>query len=126
MYLLYLIMNIQWTMELIVFTLLIFPNLGYGQSFSIQNISKIICSLSRSSHADIFNEELVNSIKLSKYLFHQCNIRVRIVFDARGNDKRDFILFASYQQDIKVSLRSFFKSISGHLLICEKISSFSC
>ena len=108
-------MNVQWTMELMIFTLLIFPNLGYGQSFSIQNISKIICSLSRSSHADIFNEELVNSIKLSKDLFHQCNIRVRIVFDARGNDKHDFILFASYQQDKKVSLRSFFKSISEHL-----------
>ena len=108
-------MNVQWTMELMIFTLLIFPNLGYGTSFSIQNISKIICSLSRSSHADIFNEELVNSIKLSKDLFHQCNIRVRIVFDAKGNDKHDFILFASHQQDTKVSLRSFFKSISEHL-----------
>ena len=102
-------------MELIIFTLLIFPNLGYCQLFSEQNISKIICSLSRSSHADIFNEELVNSIKLSKDLFHQCNISVRIVFDARGNDKHDFILFASHQQDTKASLRSFFKSISEHL-----------
>ena len=108
-------MNIQWTMELIIFTLLIFPNLGYSQSFSVQNISQIICSLRQSSHADIFNDELVNSIKLSKDLFHQCNIRVRIVFDARDNDKHDFILFASHQQDTKVSLRSFFKSISEHL-----------
>ena len=103
-------MNIHWTMGLIIFTLLIFPNLGYCQLFSVQNISKIICSLSRSSHADIFNEEVVNSIELSRDLFHQCNIRVRVVFDARGNDKHDFILFASHQQDTKASLRSFFKS----------------
>ena len=102
-------------MELIIFTLLIYPNLGYGQSFSVQNISQIICSLRRSSHADIFSDELMNSIKLSKDLFHQCNIQVRIVFDARDNDKHDFILFASHQQDTKVSLRSFFKSISEHL-----------
>ena len=108
-------MNIHWTIELIIFTLLIFPNLGYCQSFSVQNISKIVCSLSKSSHADIFNEELVDSIALSKDLFHQCNLRVRIVFDARGNDKHDFILFASHQQDTKVSLRSFFKSILEHL-----------
>ena len=108
-------MNIHWTMEFMIFTLLIFPNLGDCQSFSVQNISKIICSLSRSSQADIFNEELVNLIKLSKDLFHQCNIRVRIVFDARGNDKHDFILFPSHHQDTKANLRSFFKSISEHL-----------
>ena len=102
-------------MELTILTLLLFSNLGYCQTFSVQNISKIICSLSRSSHADIFNDNLVDSIKLSKDLFQQCNIRVRIVFDVRGNNTRDFILFASHQQDTKVSLRSFFKSISEHL-----------
>ena len=105
----------QCTMELAIFTLLLLSNVGYCQSFDAQNISKIICSLSRSSHADIFKQELVDSIKLSKDLFQECNIRVRIVFDARGNDKHDFILFASHQQDTKASLRSFFKSISEHL-----------
>ena len=92
-------------MELIIFTLLLFSNLGYCQSFSVQNNSKIICSLSRSSHADIFNDKLVDSIKLSKDLFQQCNTRVRIVFDIGGNDdKHDFILFASHQQDTKARL----------------------
>ena len=94
-------------MELIIFTLLLFSNLGYCQSFSVQNNSKIICSLSRSSHADIFNDKLVDSIKLSKDLFQRCNIRVRIVFDVRGNNKHDFILFAFHQQDTKASLRPF-------------------
>ena len=95
-------------MELTIFTLLLFSNLGYCQTFSVQNISKIICSLSRSSHADIFNDKLVDSIKLSKDLFQQCNIRVRIVFDVRGNNMpHDFILFASHQQDTKASLRPF-------------------
>ena len=89
-------------MEFTIFTLLLFSNLGYCQSFSVQNISKIICTLSRSSHADIFNDKLVDSIKLSKDLFQQCNIRVRIVFDVRGNNMpRDFILFAPQQQDKK-------------------------
>ena len=91
-------------MEFTIFTLLLFSNLGHCQSFNVQNISKIICSLSRSSHADIFNDKLVDSIKLSKYLFQQCNIRVRIVFDVRGNNMHDFILFASHQQDTKASL----------------------
>ena len=98
-------MNFLWTMKLMIFTLLLISNLGYCQSFSVQNISKIICSLSRSSHADIFNDKLVDSIKLSKDLFQQCNTRVRIVFDIGGNDdKHDFILFASHQQDTKASL----------------------
>ena len=97
----------QCTMELAIFTLLLLSNVGYCQSFDAQNISKIICSLSRSSHADIFKQELVDSIKLSKDLFQECNIRVRIVFDVRGNNTRDFILFASHQQDTKASLRPF-------------------
>ena len=97
-------MNLLWTIELTIFTLLLLSNLGYCQSFSVQNISKIICSLSRSSHADIFNENLMNSIELSKDLFQQCNARVRIVFDVGGTDKHDFILFASHQQDTKASL----------------------
>ena len=94
-------------MKLTIFTLLLFSNLGYCQSFSVQNISKIICSLSRSSHTDIFNEKLVDVIKLSKNLFQQCNIRVRNVFDVRDNNKRDFILFASHHKDTKASLRPF-------------------
>ena len=104
-------MNLFLTTELKIFTLLLLSNLGYCQSFSVQNISKIICSLSRSSHADIFNDKLVNSIKLSKDLFRQCNTRVRIVFDVGGNDKHDFILFASHQQDTKASLIPLWKSI---------------
>ena len=91
----------QCTMELAIFTLLLLSNVGYCQSFDAQHISKIICSLSRSSHADIFKQELVDSIKLSKDLFQECNIRVRIAFDVSDNGKHDFILFASQQQDKK-------------------------
>ena len=87
--------------QIIVFTILLFSNVGYCQLFDVQNVSKFICSLSRSNHVDIFKQELVDSIKLSKYLFHECNIRVRIVFDDRDEVKHDFILFASQQQDKK-------------------------
>ena len=104
----------QFKMELAIFTLLFLSNVGYCQSYDAQNISKIICSLSMSSHVDICKQKLVDSIKLSKDLFQECNIRVRIVFDTTDNDKHDFILFASHQQDAKVSLRSFFQSISEH------------
>ena len=97
----------QCTMELAIFTLLLLSNVGYCQSFDAQNISKIICSLSRSSHADIFKQELVDSIKLTKDLFQECNIRVRIVFDAGDNVKHDFILFAFQQQDEKARLINF-------------------
>ena len=97
----------QCTMELAIFTLLLLSNVGYCQSFDAQNISKIICSLSRSSHADIFKQELVDSIKLTKDLFQECNIRVRIVFDVSDNVKHDFILFASQQQDKKARLITF-------------------
>ena len=93
----------QCTMELAIFTLLLLSNVGYCQSFDTQNISKIICSLSRSSHADIFKQELVDSIRLSKDLFQECDIRVRIVFDVSDNLKHDFILFA-FQQDKKARL----------------------
>ena len=97
----------QCTMELAIFTLLLLSNVGYCQSFDAQNISKIICSLSRSSHADIFEQELVDSIKLSKDLFQECDIRVRIVFDVSDNVKHDFILFAFQQQDKKARLITF-------------------
>ena len=104
-------------MKLTIFTLLLFSNLCYCQSFSVQNISKIICSLSRSSHTDIFNEKLGDLIKLSKNLFQQCNIRVRNAFDVRGNIKYDFILFASHHKDTKASLRPFQKSIDIRALL---------
>ena len=111
-------------MELAIFTLLFLSNVGYCQSFDAQNISKIICSLSTSSHVDIFKQELVDSIKLSKDLFQECNIRVRIVFDVSDNVKRDFILFASQQQDKKAQLTNFCKLISRYLnhyyLTCMK------
>ena len=97
------------TMELAIFTLLFLSNVGYCQPFDAQNISKIICSLSRSSHVDIFKQELVDSIKLSKDLFQECNVRVRIVFDVSDNVKRDFILFASQKQDKKAQLINFCK-----------------
>ena len=93
--------SMQCIMELAIFTLLLLPNVGYCQLFDVQNIGKIICSLSRSPHVDIFKQELVDSIKLSKHLFQECNIRVRIVFDVSVNVKHDFILFASQQQDKK-------------------------
>ena len=93
--------SMQSIMELAIFTLLLLSNVGYCQLFDVQNIGKIICSLSRTHHANIFKQELVDSIKLSKYLFQECNIRVRIVFDVRENVKHDFILFASQQQDEK-------------------------
>ena len=99
--------TMQCTMELAIFTLLLLSNIGYCQSFDAQNISKIICSLSQSSHADIFKQELVDSIKLSKDLFQECNIRVRIVIDVSDNVKHDFIMFASQQQDKKAQLITF-------------------
>ena len=102
-------------MELAIFTLLFLSNVGYCQSFDAQNISKIICSLSRSSHADIFKQELVDSIKLSKDLFQDCAISVRIVFDVSDNVKHDFILFASQQQDKKAQLIILCKLISKYL-----------
>ena len=91
----------QCIMELAIFTILLFSNVGYCQLFDVQNVSKFICSLSRSNHVDIFKQELVDSIKLSKYLFQECNIRVRIVFDVGDDVNHDFILFASQQQDKK-------------------------
>ena len=91
----------QCIMELAIFTILLFSNVGYCQLFDVQKVSKSICSLSRSNHVDIFKQELVDSIKLSKHLFQECNIRVRIVFDVGDDVKHDFILFASQQQDKK-------------------------
>ena len=97
----------QRIMELAIFTILLFSNVGYCQLFDVQNISKFICSLRKSNHVDIFKQELVDSIKLSKYLFQECNIRVRIVFDFSDNVKHDFILFATQQQDKKARLITF-------------------
>ena len=91
----------NFNMVLAIFTLLLLSNVGYCTSLDAQNISKIICSLSESSHVDIFRQELVDSIKLSKDLFQECNIRVKIVFDVSDNVKHDFILFVSQQQDKK-------------------------
>ena len=118
----YICMNFN--MELAIFTLLLLSNVGYCLSFDAQNISKIICSLSKSSHVDIFKQELVDAIKLSKDLFQECNIRVRIVFEVSDNVKHDFILFASQQQDKKAWLITFWQLISRYFnyyyLTCMK------
>ena len=74
---------------------------------SEQNISKVICLFSQSKNADIFRGALVKPpIKMSKELFKQCNIKVKIVSDMNAFESTSLISFAYKGSNNKETLQS--------------------
>ena len=90
-------------MELLisVFTfLLIFTT---ALSFDRQKVCKAICSLSKSRSVDLFSDISVHNIKLSKALYQECDIKLRLLSDV--SDVEDFlVLFINKQTNMKETI----------------------
>ena len=73
---------------------------------SEKNISKVVCLFSRFENADVFKGALLKPVKLSKELFKQCNIKVKIVSDMKMFESTALISFAYKGSDNKETLQS--------------------
>ena len=71
-----------------------------------QNISKVVCLFSRFENADVFKGALPKPVKLSKELFKECNIKVKIVSDMKDFESTAFISFAYKGSNNKETLQS--------------------
>ena len=72
---------------------------------SEQSISKVICLFSQFENANIFKGALVKPIKMSKELFKQCNIKVKIVSDMKAFESTALISFAYKGSNNKETLQ---------------------
>ena len=67
-----------------------------------KNISKVICSLNRSKEVDILKGMFGNSLKLSKSLQKECNMKLRFVTSSVVEiGKKGIVSFASYEMNNK-------------------------
>ena len=67
-----------------------------------ENKAKVICHFKRLANTDIL--EMPEALKLSKILFKNCKMQVRIISDLEGIGRNDLISFASEKNDNKGSL----------------------
>ena len=90
-------------MEFTIFITIFF--LLLHKSFSVLNeekITKVICTFRKFHDIDIFRGSLKQPNKLSKNLFKECNLKVRMVKSGiAGFGKKELILFAYDKMDIK-------------------------
>ena len=70
-------------------------------SDSEENISEVICSISRFKYANIFVGTLRKSMKLSKKLQKECDVKIKIVEDPEKFDDTDVISFAKNNKENK-------------------------
>ena len=70
-------------------------------SVSEENISEVICSISRFKYANIFVGTLRKPIKLSKKLQKECDVKIKIVEDPEKFDDIDIISFAENNKENK-------------------------
>ena len=84
---------------------LIFVFLLTSQAMKEENVSKIVCTLSRLKEVDLVKGPLLKPIILSKKLFYECNIKLRIVtLDTEKIGQNDILLLANYGRDDKETL----------------------
>ena len=85
--------------------LLVFVFFRTSQAMKEEKVSKIVCTLSRFKEVDIIKGPLLKPIILIKKLFHECNIKLRIVpLDTEKIGQNDILLFANYGRDDKETL----------------------
>ena len=70
-------------------------------SVSEENISEVICSISRFKYANIFVGTLRKPMKLSKKLQKECDVKIKIVEDPEKFDDIDIISFAENNKENK-------------------------
>ena len=85
--------------------LLIFVFFRTIHAMKEEKVSKIVCALIRFKEIEIIKGPLIKPIVLSKKLFHECNIKLRIVtHDTVKIGHNDIILFANHERDDKETL----------------------
>ena len=87
-----------------IFITTIISFIGICDSINEEQISKVTCALSKFNYADIFKETSTNPIKLSKKLYQECYIKVKIVSNVGNIGKNQVILFANHERDNKETL----------------------
>ena len=75
----------------------------------VGNYSKVVCSLSKFKEVELLavtlRESREDSIKLSKKLFQECNVKLRIeTSDTNGIRQKDMIIFANHKRALKETL----------------------
>ena len=72
---------------------------------NVEKYSKVVCSLSKFKEVELLSGTLRNSIKLSRTLFQECNIKLRVVAaDTHGIWQKDMIIFANHKRALKETL----------------------
>ena len=85
--------------------LLIFVFFRTSKAMKEEKVSKIVCTLSRFKEVDIVKGPLLKPIILSKKLFYECNIKLRIVtLDTEKIGQNNILLLANYGRDDKETL----------------------
>ena len=70
-------------------------------SVSAEHIGKVICSISRFKHANIFVGTLRKPIKLNKTLHRECDTKLKMVHDPEKFEEIDIISFAEKDKENK-------------------------
>ena len=81
-----------------------------------ENISKVICYFSRFENADIFKGSLIGEIKLSKELFKNCNIKIKVLSGVKKFENSQLISFVHHGMNNKETLQHFESSLRPLLL----------
>ena len=84
---------------------------------NVEKYSKVVCSLSRFKEIELLTGTLTSSIKLSKSLFQECNIKLRVVAaDTHGSWQKDMIIFANHKRALKETLSLLLQKYLDHFL----------
>ena len=84
---------------------------------NVEKYSKVVCSLSKFKEVELLAGTLRDSIKLSKMLFQECNIKLRMVTsDTHGLWQKDMIMFANHKRPLKETLSPLLQKDLVHFL----------
>ena len=83
------------------FTIVLIVHLKSCFSINEENISKIICSITKFNYVNIFVGTLKKPIKLSKKLQRECSLLVKFIEEVEKFEDLEFISFAEYDEDNK-------------------------
>ena len=81
-------------------------------SYEIENMSKVICFYSKFENADILSSDLKFTQSISRSLFQNCNLKVKLISDI-NEAQRDFIGFAHIENGfdfLKKNMEKLFNS----------------
>ena len=83
----------------------------------VEKYSKVVCSLSKFKEVELLAGTFRDSIKLSKKLFQECNIKLRMVTpDTHGLWQKDMKIFANHKRPLKETLSPLLQKDLVHFL----------